>query len=113
MPGSTNSIYSGTQTITATVSLTHPPGGAHATATFQWFITAITGTWDIALYATIGGTDVKVAELTGRTTTGAANIPIVSPFTGTNAAIPAPNKIIFTEAVAGTLTSQVWATYGD
>ena len=88
--------------------------GGHRATTFLWHIITITGTWDIAIYINIAGTDVKIAELLGQTAAGVFRIPLDAAFASTRMAIPSPSKITYTEAVAGTLTDwNVFAVFGD
>jgi len=111
MAGTAHLLNSSAQTVTATVQLTKEAPGAYDSATFLWGISAITGTWECAIYADFNGQSIKIAELTGRTTTGLVRIPLTTDFNAVKMAILSPTKITYTEAVAGSLTSEVYAAY--
>ena len=111
MASTIHQLDSSAQTITATVQLTKEAPGAYDSATFLWAISVISGTWDVAIFADFDGQSIKIAELTGRTTTGLVRIPLTSDFNAVKMAIPSPTKITYTEAVAGSLTSAVYAAY--
>jgi len=114
MAGSFHILDASSPTVTTTVKLTNAPPGGHTSATFLWDILVISGTWNIALYFDIGTNRIKIAELTGRTAAGLVRIPLTSDFDAVKMAIPNPTSIVYTEAVAGTLTtSAVTACYGD
>jgi hypothetical protein len=113
MAGTLHQLNQSAQTVTTTVALTSAPPGGRSSASFLWDISAITGTWAVALYLDIGGNSIKIAELTGRTTTGLVRIPLTADFSADQMAIPNPTSIIYTEAVAGSLTSAVYAVYGE
>jgi hypothetical protein len=111
MAGTLHQLDSSAQTVTTTVQLTKEAPGAYDGATFLWNVTVITGTWDVAVNANIDGQSIKIAELTGRTTTGLVRIPLTSDFSAVQMAILSPTSITYTEAVAGSLTSAVYAAY--
>jgi len=121
MPGSLRQIHRQSIAITTTISsflaavgVSGAGHGGHRSMTFLWNIITITGTWDIALYTIIDGIDVKIAELLGQAAAGIFRVPLDAAFASTRMAIPTPVKIIFTEAVAGTLTdSQTFMVCGD
>jgi hypothetical protein len=94
--------------------------GAHRAAAFEVFVTAITrttGTLTVSLYWSADGTaanGAKIAEVTGLTAAGLANLPLITPFTSTNFAIPSPNLVVWTLVGDATaVTGNVVAFYGD
>jgi hypothetical protein len=105
------SAQSGTATVVIPVELSLT--GGHGSATFLWDITAITGTWDIALQILLGSNALSIASLATITTTGLKRIPLTADFSAVQMAIPPPTQIVFTEAAAGSLTSSVLVLFGD
>lgn len=99
--------------VTTTVDFINESPGGYSRCTFLWGRTTLSGTWDIAIYATVGGTDVKIAELLGQVAGTISRVPLTADFNFEKAAIPAPTKAIMTEVVAGTVSnSRIWAIYG-
>jgi len=113
MAGSVVVLDTSAQTVTSTVNVINPALGGHAAATFFWDITSISGTWDCAVYIDIGANRLKIAELTTQTTTGLKRLTLTADFNAVRSAVPNPTSITYTEAVAGSLTSTVYAAYGD
>lgn len=113
MAGSSLLLDDRVVTVTSTVNIPGAGLGGHAAATFLWNITAISGTWDCAVYFDIGAARIKVAELTGQTTTGIKRLALTADFNVTRNAIPGITSITYTEAVAGTLTSGLYCIFGD
>ena len=99
-------------TITATTPLTVPSGG-FGSATFLWNITVITGTWDLSLQLNINGQTIAVASLAGQTTVGLKRVTLTADFSAVQMGIPIPNSAVLTEAIAGSLTSEIYMIPGD
>ena len=99
-------------TVTTTQPLTVPSGG-FGSATFLWNITAITGTWDCTVSLIINGGTIAVATLATMTTTGLKRLALTSDFSAVKMGIPIPNSALLNEAVAGSLTSEIYMIPGD
>lgn len=92
----------------------------HRAARFIVDVTAITrttGTLVIGLYWSPDGTvagGLKIAEVTGLTAAGAADVPLVAPFAAVNGAVPEPNIVLW-DLVGDTadVSGVVYAIYGD
>lgn len=75
--------------------------GGHHAATFLVDVTAITrttGTLEVSLYWSPDGTvagGILVAQVTGLTATGLAEVVPQAPFESANRAIPAPNVVLW------------------
>ena len=101
-----------THTVTTTQPLTVPSGG-FGSATFLWNITAITGTWDCTVVLNISGNPISVATLVTQTTTGIKRLALTADFSAVQMGIPIPNSATLNEAVAGTITSEIYMIPGD
>lgn len=114
MAGAVRVLDSGAKTVAVDVDI--PGGGGHAAATFILNTTAITGTWTVTLQYQVDGVFFDIATVTRTAAEGTGIEKFVltaGEFDLTRQAIPEPTRVSYAEDVAGGLTAEVYAFYGD